>query len=182
VDLTDAPSTQSFTEQHGIVHSTPALNPTSEQPITTPSGERQIHWAPQEQLDVMARSLINAKAESEALKRKCAKLQQTMNQLRGQSSLQPAEEGELSRSASRSHQKGQSRFMDAEPGLYTLPSGSNEVGAPIVFKSVIDQYYRPQEISPFYQIRKDNTPQGIILVSRPAVQTRLSAPSLWSNG
>lgn len=135
VDLIDgAPATQSlttqsFTEHHGIVHSTPALAPTSEQPFTNPSVERQTHWVPQEQLDVMARSLVNAKAESEALKRKCAKLQQNINQLRERSSLQSAEGGELPRSASRSSQKGQSRLMDAEPGLYALPSGPNEVGA-----------------------------------------------------
>jgi hypothetical protein len=127
IDLIDTPATQSFTE---YVHSTPALAPTSEQPTASPSGERQTQWAPQEQLDVMARSLVNAKAESEALKRRCAKLQQTINQLRGRSSLQSAEEGELSQSASRSSQKGRSRFMDAEPGLSALPSESNQVGVP----------------------------------------------------
>ena len=78
----------------------------------------------------MARSLVNVKAESEALRRKCAKLQQTINQLRERDTLQPAEEGEQSRGMSRSSQKGRSRFMDAEPGRYALPSGSNEVGAP----------------------------------------------------
>ena len=131
VDLIDALATQSLSEDHGIVHSTPVLAPTSELPITDPSGERQIHWAPQEQLDVMARSLVNVKAESEALKRKCAKLQQTINQLRGRSTmLQSTEEGELPRSASRGSRKGRPIFMDAGLGPYALPFGANEVGVP----------------------------------------------------
>ena len=131
VDLVDALANQSLSEDHGIVHSTPALAPTSELPITDPSGERQIHWAPQEQLDVMARSLVNVKAESEALKRKCARLQQTINQLRGRGTMpQSAEEGELPRSASRSSRKRRPIFMDAELGPYALPSGSNEVRVP----------------------------------------------------
>ena len=146
VDLIDAPATQSpttqsFTDHHGIVHSTPALAPTSEQPIANPSVERQTHWVLQEQLDVVARSLVNAKAESEALKRKCAKLQQTINQLRERSSLQSAEGGELPRSASGSSQEGRSRLMDAEPGPYALPSDPNEVGAiqcTIIFELAID--------------------------------------------
>ncbi len=142
VDLIDALATQSFSEHHGIVRSTSVLAPRSEQPITNSLGERQIHWAPQEQLDVMARSLVNVKAESEALKRKCAKLQQTISQLRGRSTmLQSTEEGELPRSASRSSQKRRSRFMDAEPGPYALPSGSNEVRVPqrtTVYELAID--------------------------------------------
>ena len=156
VDLIDTLATPSFSERHGIVHSTSVFAPTSEQPITNPSGERQIHWAPQEQLDVMARSLVNVKAESEALKRKCAKLQQTINQLRGRSTmLQAAEEGELPRSASRSSQKGGSRFMDANPGPYALPSGTNEVRVPqrnTVYKSAIDPIPQASETSPFHLI------------------------------
>ena len=55
--------------------------------------------------------------------------------------LQPAEEGELPCSASRSSQKGRSRLMDAEPVPYALPSGSNEVCVPQrtkVYKLAID--------------------------------------------
>lgn len=76
----------------------------------------------------MARSLVNAKAEGEALKRKCAKLQQTIQQLRERSTaLQSDEEGERT---SRSSQKGRLRPMNVERGLYALPSGSQEVGVP----------------------------------------------------
>jgi hypothetical protein len=126
MDLIDAPAILSFTETHGIVHSTPALAPTYEQPITNPSSPQQFSLVHQEQLDVMARSLIDAKTESEELKRKCAKLQQTINQLR-ESTLHPKEEGELSRNASRSNQKDQSMAINAEPGLYALASGFHEV-------------------------------------------------------
>ena len=157
VDCIDVLATQTLSEDHGIVHSTPALAPTSALPITDPLGEQQMHWAPQEQLDVMARSLVHVKAESETLKRKCAKLQQTINQLRGRSTiLQSAEEGELPRSASRSSRKGRSRFMDAELGTYALPSGPNEVRAPhrsMGYELAIDpNTYRPQKISPFHRI------------------------------
>lgn len=127
-DPFEAPATPPFTEIHGIAHPTSALSPTYEQPITDPSGPRQFHWAHQEQLDVMARSLVNAKAEGEALKRKCAKLQQTIQQLRERSTaLQSDEEGERT---SRSSQKGRLRSMNVERGLYALPSGSQEVGVP----------------------------------------------------
>ena len=55
--------------------------------------------------------------------------------------LQSAEEGELTRNASRSSQKGRSRFMDAELGPYALPSGSKQVRVPqrtTVYKSAIN--------------------------------------------
>ena len=132
VDLLDAPATPPFTEIHGIVHSTPASAPAYEQSLAHPSGPRHFHWAPhQEQLDVMARSLVNAKAESEALKRKCAKLQQTVHQLRERSApLQSEEEGELCRGTSRGSQKGRMRFMNVERALHALPSGSQGVGVP----------------------------------------------------
>lgn len=129
VDLIDAPVTSPFTETHGIVHSTPPFAPIYEQPVANPSSSRQFQWAHQEQLDVMARSLVNAKAESEDLKRKCVKLQQTISQLRENSTSQSDEEGELPHSTSRNGQKGRSRVTNTEPGvLYALPSGSHDVG------------------------------------------------------
>ena len=75
----------------------------------------------------MARSLVNAKAESETLKRKCAKLQQIIDQLRENTTLQSDEEGELTRSTGRGSRKDHLRFMDADAGLYVLPSESHEV-------------------------------------------------------
>lgn len=147
-DLVDAPATPPFTEIHGVGHPTSALTPIYEQSITGPSGPRHFHWAHQEQLDVMARSLVNAKAESEALKRKCARLQQTVQQLRERSTaLQSDEEGERT---SRSGQKSRLRFMNVERELHALPSGSQEVSVPRRPNAIqpLTQYYRPQEIAP----------------------------------
>jgi hypothetical protein len=127
VDLIDIPTSPPFTDTHDIVHSTPAFAPTYEQYITDSSSPRQFQWAHQEQLIVITRSLVNAKAESEELKRKCAKLQQTIDRLREGSTSQFGEEREPARNMDRNGQ-GQSRCMDVGPELYALPPGSHEVG------------------------------------------------------
>jgi len=77
------PDTPSFLHHHhsedGIVHSTPAYATRS---VTNPPSPRRFQL---EQYDVMARSLVHTKAERDELKRKCGKLQRTIDRMRDES-------------------------------------------------------------------------------------------------